>query len=700
MSQPTCDTCGATLPSPGATCRRCLMELAAGRKPAASAEPVVTRAPRPGTPPPAPDELAPLFPELEIDSLLGMGGMGAVYKARQKRLGRDVALKVLHGELSDDALFVERFLREAQALAKLAHPGIVAVHDFGERERRCYLVMEYVDGANLRALLRAGLLPARQALDIVRQLCVALQFAHDEGVVHRDIKPENVLVDSAGRVKIADFGLAKLLGAPAQEALTSAGQVMGTPHYMAPEQLEHPRDVDHRADLFSLGVVFYEMLTGELPLGRFAPPSERVQVDVRLDEIVLKSLERERERRYQHATQVKTAVERVEHGPASGADSAPRTSRETAHAQRHAQLRSGVYLPRLEALFGRHTPTAWGWLALFAAAWIVVGAGFGFGPWWFALVSVPLLSWLFLSMVTLRSAVETRADSELGPWIGRLAPAAFLLAALGFVTLFVAHVASWERWTWAYVSSPQAPRAGIERWKGAEPELLRLAGLAPARTGLAATEPRLEIESAHWLSNPYGLFELHPVGLFALAGALLTLAAWLVARTSSRPSRERRRAVASSLALLLGALAGVHLLTFALHGGEQQLSGLSLSQACRGDAHALGQRLYQGLVARELAVHAEHAARIVDRQSGAPLAEVHVLAAAPASAFARWRMTWSGPRRIEPHVLFTLVSDPAGEHATILADAGLVEPRQLEASDWSTQLERLVREACAEEDGR
>src|SRR5262245_59091176 len=290
------------------------MELAARAEREGKSEPVASGAPRPGTPPPEPAELAPLFPELEIGALLGAGGMGSVYRARQKRLGREVALKVLHGELTGDPVFVERFLREAQAMARLAHPGIVAVHDYGERGGRCFLMMEYVDGANLRALMKAKTLAPRPALDVVRQLCDALQFGHDEGGVHRDIKPENVLVDAKGRGKVADFGLAKLVGAPASVTLTDAGQVMGTPHYMAPEQVERPRDVDHRADLFSLGVVFYEMLTGELPLGRFAPPSQRVHIDVRLDEIVLKSLERERERRYQQAAQVKTAVERVERG--------------------------------------------------------------------------------------------------------------------------------------------------------------------------------------------------------------------------------------------------------------------------------------------------------------------------------------------------------------------------------------------------
>jgi hypothetical protein len=180
--------------------------------------------------------------------------------------------------------------------------------------------MEYVDGPNLRQLERAGKLSPREALQIVPQICEALQYAHDEGIVHRDIKPENVLLDKKGRVKIADFGLAKILGREPQDFhLTGVGQIMGTPNYMAPEQIEHPQSVDHRADIYSLGVVFYEMLTGELPLGKFAPPSRKVQIDVRLDDVVLRALEKEPERRYQTASQVKTAVETLSAQPGHAA---------------------------------------------------------------------------------------------------------------------------------------------------------------------------------------------------------------------------------------------------------------------------------------------------------------------------------------------------------------------------------------------
>jgi hypothetical protein len=221
-------------------------------------------------------------------------------------------LKILPPQAAGGPGFVERFNREARALAKLTHPNIVAVHEFGQVNGLPFFIMEFVDGLNLRQLEQAGQLSPRQALQIVPQICEALQFAHDEGIVHRDIKPENILVDKKGRVKIADFGIAKILGGRPDVASTETKGAIGTPHYMAPEQMEKPATVDHRADIFSLGVVFYEMLTGELPLGRFAPPSSRkVEVDVRLDDVVLRALEKDPERRYQHVSQVKTAVDTI-----------------------------------------------------------------------------------------------------------------------------------------------------------------------------------------------------------------------------------------------------------------------------------------------------------------------------------------------------------------------------------------------------
>jgi predicted Ser/Thr protein kinase len=312
-----CPKCGEPLPpdvTPG-HCPKCLMQVAfeseaqplSGPATASSGQTTHTW---------NLDQLAALFPELEIIEQVGTGGMGVVYKAKQTQLDRLVAVKLVRPDLCDDPAFAERFTREARTMARLSHPAIVNVFDFGQRAKFYFFIMEFVDGANLRQLVRSGELDSKAALAVVPQICDALQYAHDAGIVHRDIKPENIMLDKSGRVKIADFGLAKLIKPqPDDFTLTGTKQVVGTPHYMAPEQFEHPTEVDHRADIYSVGVVIYEMLTGELPLGRFAPPSEKVQIDVRLDEIVPQALQKEPELRYQQVTEIKTGMESVSATP-------------------------------------------------------------------------------------------------------------------------------------------------------------------------------------------------------------------------------------------------------------------------------------------------------------------------------------------------------------------------------------------------
>jgi tRNA A-37 threonylcarbamoyl transferase component Bud32 len=310
----TCPQCEAELPAdaPEGLCPECLLRRAV-ETPVADAGPTEEgRYPVRGFLPPPPADLARHFPQLEVLELVGQGGMGAVYKARQPALDRLVAVKVLPPEAARDPAFAERFTREARSLARLSHANILTLYDFGEADGLYYITMEFVAGQNLRQLLQAGALTEARALGIVLQVCDALQYAHDEGVVHRDVKPENILLDARGRVKIADFGLAKVVGlGPACLSLTGSNDVMGTVYYMAPEQLLGAHTVDHRADLYSLGVVFYEMLTGELPVGRFAPPSERAPVDARLDAIVLRALSREPEQRYQDAAAIRQEVEAV-----------------------------------------------------------------------------------------------------------------------------------------------------------------------------------------------------------------------------------------------------------------------------------------------------------------------------------------------------------------------------------------------------
>ncbi len=362
-----CPKCGATIPdnAPQGLCPKCLLAGAAmATEHGFTNTSAAVRAVAPKT-----EALAPAFPDFEILELIGQGGMGFVYKARQQRLDRIIALKILPDTLARDPAFAERFSREGRLLARLNNPHIVTVHDYGVAEapladstdatdagltdtvvhstpstshdspqitarpsgasRYFFLVMEYVDGVNLRQAMRAGRFTPEQALSVVPKICEALQYAHDEGVLHRDIKPENILMDSKGRVKIADFGIAKLMDAGNRNPLTrpsgtlspsegegwgegaaalTGKQVLGTPHYMAPEQIEQPSTVDHRADIYSLGVVFYEMLTGELPIGRFAPPSSKAMVNEQVDAIVMRALAKERELRQQSATQVKTEI--------------------------------------------------------------------------------------------------------------------------------------------------------------------------------------------------------------------------------------------------------------------------------------------------------------------------------------------------------------------------------------------------------
>jgi serine/threonine protein kinase len=210
-----------------------------------------------------------------------------------------VAVKVMRPEVQNIEGFQESFLHEARLLAKLRHPYIVTIYDAGQSEQFYYLVMEYVEGPNLRQLLTDGLVSEREALDFVPQIAEALQHAHETGVVHRDIKPENVLIDSLGRVRVVDFGLARLFGPGAQSG--NDDRVTGTPGYMAPEQITMPSAVDHRADIYSTGVVLHEMLAGELPKADRLPPSHKGVTDPRLDPIVLRALERDREHRYQEA---------------------------------------------------------------------------------------------------------------------------------------------------------------------------------------------------------------------------------------------------------------------------------------------------------------------------------------------------------------------------------------------------------------
>jgi tRNA A-37 threonylcarbamoyl transferase component Bud32 len=245
----------------------------------------------------------------EIVGEISRGGMGIVYKGYQRELDRHVAIKVISPQLLEHSEFVERFFREAKALARLNHPHIVQVYDADRDGNTVFMVMELIEGKSLRTLIKQGKMPSEESLKLIPQICDALDYAHTQGIVHRDIKPENILITYRGDVKIADFGLAVLFTSdPNTPRLTSADALLGTYDYMAPEQRQASANVDHRADLYALGVVMYEMLTGRLPVGRVEPPSKASGTPARVDDVVFRALEQDPAKRWSRAKEIREAL--------------------------------------------------------------------------------------------------------------------------------------------------------------------------------------------------------------------------------------------------------------------------------------------------------------------------------------------------------------------------------------------------------
>lgn len=318
--------------------------------------------------PPEADELQRMLPQFEVERLIGRGGMGAVYKGIQSSLERPVAIKLLPPAIEQqDSAFAERFKNEARLMGRLNHPAIVGVYDFGRTtDGQLYFVMEFVDGSDVQNMIaREGRLPPEHALAVTAHLCDALGYAHRHGVVHRDIKPSNVLIDNEGRVKVADFGLAKLTNNSLNSGLTMTGMTMGTPDYVAPETLMYGSEVDGRADIYAVGVMLYQMLTGDIPRGMFKMPSQKFQsIDPRFDGIVRRALEHDREERYQSSNELRRDLDIILTTPLAVAgqvssavlpkqqpDTASRTpGRTVVPDSRHAVSRPGPYF---------EPPTSW-----------------------------------------------------------------------------------------------------------------------------------------------------------------------------------------------------------------------------------------------------------------------------------------------------------------------------------------------------
>ncbi|NNM30793.1 MAG: protein kinase [Akkermansiaceae bacterium] len=253
---------------------------------------------------PSVEELQPLFPSYDIELFIAQGGMGAVYKARQTSLDRPVALKILPKEFGADPQFRASFQDEAKAMARLNHPNLIAVYDFGDVEGMLFIIMEYVEGATLHHSAHGKKIEQTEAARLAAGICRGLAHAHQHGILHRDIKPANVLLTASAQPKIGDFGLARPVGAHHGDEL-----IFGTPGYSAPEVLNHPERVDQRADIYSMGVIFYELLTGRLPGETWQPPSSVIGSDPAFDPILRRAMHPSPEMRYADADQIADDLE-------------------------------------------------------------------------------------------------------------------------------------------------------------------------------------------------------------------------------------------------------------------------------------------------------------------------------------------------------------------------------------------------------
>lgn len=269
----------------------------------------------------APDlaELAPLFPGYELQGLIATGGMGAVYGAVQKSLERTVAIKILPKELSKDAAFCAGFEAEAKAMARLNHPNLIGVYDFGEVNGMLFIIMEFVAGQSIYHSANGVAIDPQEVIRLVAGICDGLAHAHENGIIHRDIKPSNVLLDLSAQPKIGDFGLAR----PIEKKIEEGEEIFGTPHYTAPEVVNTPHSVDYRADIFSVGVLLHELLTGKLPADDPRPASAISHCSTRFDAIIRRATQALPAGRYTSAQELAADLRAIQTSPASGIPRSP-----------------------------------------------------------------------------------------------------------------------------------------------------------------------------------------------------------------------------------------------------------------------------------------------------------------------------------------------------------------------------------------
>lgn len=249
----------------------------------------------------------------EVVEQIGEGGMAVVYKARQKSLNRFVAIKALHPKLAKDPEFVTRFEAESGALAALSHPNVISILERGNEQSVFYFIMEYIDGQDLDQKIIANSLTPNDWRQVVAACTDALEYVHKRGIIHRDIKPSNILVDSEGRVKLGDFGIAHIISGDGEDQeAKDRMKAMGTAHYMAPEQKDAPATVDARADIYALGVAYYKMMTRMLPIGEYPAPSEaNPQVPVAVDKVLARAMMHDREDRFASVREFSDELQRA-----------------------------------------------------------------------------------------------------------------------------------------------------------------------------------------------------------------------------------------------------------------------------------------------------------------------------------------------------------------------------------------------------